>query len=90
MFLRFSGYRPLGTRTTERCLPVGTALTVVGEVDRTITDKGEARYVIGRPNAGKPFYITTKSVGELHASIKKAAKSHAVRFLSAFLYLDER
>lgn len=73
---RLTGYQPLGVRKTERCLPVNTPLTVVGEIDRTFTEKGEAKYVIGRPNAGKPFYITSKSVEELRSSIKRVAKSH--------------
>ena len=50
----------------------------MGELDRTWTDEGEEKYVIGRPNSGKPFYITQKSVGELQTSIKKVARTHAV------------
>ena len=77
MMMLFSGYQPLGVRKTERCLPVGTPLTVVGELDR-ITEKGETKYVLGRPNSGAPFYITDRSVEDLKSSIKQVARNYAV------------
>lgn len=72
----FSGYQPLGVRRTERTLAVDTPLTVVGELDHSVTDLGESRYVIGRPNCGSPFYITDRDIEELKDSVQKVVRSH--------------
>lgn len=52
-----------------------TPLTIIGEVDRTETESGESRFVIGRPNSGSPFYITNRSVEDLRESIDKVVRS---------------
>eukprot|EP00210_Caulerpa_lentillifera_P004179 g3985.t1 len=74
---RLTGYQPLGTRKTEKTLPVNTSLTIIGELDHTMTEFGESRFVIGRPHSGSPFYITDKTVEDLKDSVQKVVRSHA-------------
>lgn len=66
----------LGVRRTERVLPVGMALTVVGELSagmpRSVT--GPVNLVLKQPMGGEPFYITTKSLPELLESLSSLSR----------------
>jgi len=73
---RLSGYQPLGIWETERSLPVGTAVTVVGELARS--SDGKEGTVVRKPTgklSGGPFYITPKSFEELQDSLMKNSKA---------------
>lgn len=60
------GLKMLGVKRVERVLPVGTALTVVGEAVQD--DLGMVR--IQKPHKG-PFYVSPKSIDELIAHLGK-------------------
>ncbi|KAB2600770.1 hypothetical protein D8674_040357 [Pyrus ussuriensis x Pyrus communis] len=59
----------LGVQRTERVLPIGISLSVVGEAVKD--DVGTIR--IQKPHEG-PFYVSTKSIDELIASHKNWAR----------------
>jgi len=63
------GLKMLGVKRTERVLPTGTSLTVVGEAIRD--DVGTIR--IQRPHKG-PFYVSPKSIDQLIMNLGKWAK----------------
>lgn len=60
------GLKMLGVKRVERVLPIGTALTVVGEAVRD--DLGTLR--IQKPHKG-PFYVSPKSIDELIINLGK-------------------
>jgi hypothetical protein len=73
------GYEPLGTRTRERVLPVGTRLTAVGEA---LTLDGALR--LRRPLAGGgPFYVCEATLEELVARLR--ARQRTLRAAAAGL-----
>ncbi|KAH9610228.1 hypothetical protein KSS87_008009 [Heliosperma pusillum] len=59
----------LGVKRTERVLPTGTPLTVVGEAIKD--DVGTVR--VQRPHKG-PFYVTPKTIDQLIANLGKWAR----------------
>ncbi|KAG6526589.1 hypothetical protein ZIOFF_016580 [Zingiber officinale] len=63
------GLKMLGVKRTEKILPTGTALTVVGEAAKD--DAGKIR--IQRPDKG-PFYISPKNIDQLIANFGKWAR----------------
>ncbi|KAF8679082.1 hypothetical protein HU200_045840 [Digitaria exilis] len=63
------GLKMLGVKRTERVLPTGTSLTVVGEAIKD--DVGTIR--IQRPHKG-PFYVSPKSIDQLILNLGKWAK----------------
>ncbi|XP_010942408.1 E3 ubiquitin-protein ligase SP1 isoform X2 [Elaeis guineensis] len=63
------GLKMLGVKRTERVLPTGTSLTVVGEAIKD--DVGTIR--IQRPHKG-PFYVSPKNIDELIANLGKWAR----------------
>ncbi|KAM3371452.1 hypothetical protein ACQJBY_018707 [Aegilops geniculata] len=63
------GLKMLGVKRTERVLPTGTSLTVVGEAIKD--DVGTIR--IQRPHKG-PFYASPKSIDQLILNLGKWAK----------------
>lgn len=63
------GLKMLGVKRTERVLPTGTPLTVVGEAVKD--DVGTVR--IQRPHKG-PFYISPKNIDQLIANLGKWAR----------------
>ncbi|KAE9463903.1 hypothetical protein C3L33_04081, partial [Rhododendron williamsianum] len=63
------GLKMLGIKRTERVLPVGMPLTVVGEAVKD--DIGTVR--IQRPHKG-PFYVTHKTIDQLIAHLGKWAR----------------
>ncbi|KAB2605260.1 hypothetical protein D8674_004977 [Pyrus ussuriensis x Pyrus communis] len=63
------GIKLLGVQRTERVLPIGISLSVVGEAVKD--DVGTIR--IQKPHEG-PFYVSTKSIDELIASHKNWAR----------------
>uniref|UniRef100_A0A0E0LP48 RING-type E3 ubiquitin transferase n=1 Tax=Oryza punctata TaxID=4537 RepID=A0A0E0LP48_ORYPU len=63
------GLKMLGVKRTERVLPTGTSLTVVGEAIKD--DVGTIR--IQRPHKG-PFYVSPKSIDQLIMNLGKWAK----------------
>eukprot|EP00210_Caulerpa_lentillifera_P004214 g4019.t1 len=72
MMNRLSGYQPLGVWKTEKSLPVGTVVTVVGELAKSFN--GDESMIIQKPsNAfnGKPFYITNQTFEELSSSVTR-------------------
>eukprot|EP00803_Ostreobium_quekettii_P007046 evm.model.scf_2293.2 EVM.evm.TU.scf_2293.2 scf_2293:14739-19974(+) len=86
---RLTGYRPLGVKKSERVLAVGSLITIVGELTQS-TEDGQRKFVVRRPQGGGPFYISSKTLAELHASLSRVAstcKWLAVGFgaLGAFL-----
>ncbi|KAL2900544.1 E3 ubiquitin-protein ligase SP1, partial [Bienertia sinuspersici] len=62
------GLKMLGVKRTERVLPTGTPMTVVGEAIKD--DVGTVR--IQRPNKG-PFYVSPKTIDQLIANLGKWA-----------------
>uniref|UniRef100_A0A161Y3B8 RING-type E3 ubiquitin transferase n=1 Tax=Daucus carota subsp. sativus TaxID=79200 RepID=A0A161Y3B8_DAUCS len=63
------GLKMLGVKRTERVLPVGTPLTVVGEAVKD--DIGTMR--IQKPHKG-PFYVSPKPIDQLIANLGKWAR----------------
>jgi len=63
------GLKMLGVKRTERVLPIGMPLTVVGEAVKD--DLGTVR--IQRPHKG-PFYVTQKTIDQLIAHLGKWAR----------------
>jgi E3 ubiquitin-protein ligase MUL1 len=63
------GLKMLGVKRTERVLPTGTSLTVVGEAIKD--DVGTIR--IQRPHKG-PFYVSPKGIDQLILNLGKWAK----------------
>ncbi|KMT06107.1 hypothetical protein BVRB_7g163340 [Beta vulgaris subsp. vulgaris] len=63
------GLKMLGVKRTERVLPTGTPLTVVGEAIKD--DIGTVR--IQRPHKG-PFYVSPKAIDQLIANLGKWAR----------------
>jgi hypothetical protein len=73
------GQKVQAHRKTERFLPVGAVVTVIGELAANSMMHADAAgaglslpWVVRRPstNNGQPFYITNQSVQELQASLK--------------------
>lgn len=80
---RLSGYQPSGVLTTEKSLPVGAVITVVGELTKSF--EGDGGMVIQKPTNtidGEPFYITNQSFEELHQSIVQTAGIFKVPYRS--------
>eukprot|EP00873_Tetraselmis_striata_P026422 jgi/Tetstr1/446686/TSEL_003625.t1 len=74
------GMRSLGIRRTERVLPVGTAVTAVGELAEAVPRPGGGlALVLRRPSRGGPFYLTTKSLPELVESLSTLSRLCRVR-----------
>jgi E3 ubiquitin-protein ligase MUL1 len=74
------GLKMLGVKRTERVLPTGTSLTVVGEAIKD--DVGTIR--IQRPHKG-PFYVSPKSIDQLIMNLGKWAKyEDAVEYSLSF------
>eukprot|EP00803_Ostreobium_quekettii_P007045 evm.model.scf_2293.1 EVM.evm.TU.scf_2293.1 scf_2293:1739-10476(+) len=71
---RQTGYRPLGLKKSERVLPVGSLITIVGELAQS-TEDGQRKLVVRRPQGGGPFYISSKTLAELHASLSLVAST---------------
>ncbi|XP_074574765.1 E3 ubiquitin-protein ligase SP1 [Curcuma longa] len=67
------GLKMLGVKRTEKILPTGTALTVVGEAAKD--DAGKIR--IQRPDKG-PFYISPKNIDQLIAIFGKWARRYQI------------
>jgi hypothetical protein len=67
-FLR--GLRVLGTRTTERALPVGAPLCAVGELLRA----SDGALQLRRPAAGRPWFVTTRSLEALGGALGASAR----------------
>ncbi|XP_021835149.1 E3 ubiquitin-protein ligase SP1 isoform X2 [Spinacia oleracea] len=63
------GLKMLGVKRTERVLPTGTPLTIVGEAIKD--DVGTVR--IQRPHKG-PFYVSPKTIDQLIANLGKWAR----------------
>ncbi|KAK9756101.1 hypothetical protein RND81_01G073400 [Saponaria officinalis] len=63
------GLKMLGVKRTERVLPTGTPLTVVGEAIKD--DVGTVR--VQRPHKG-PFYVSPKTIDQLIANLGKWAR----------------
>ncbi|CAL9774149.1 unnamed protein product [Musa acuminata subsp. burmannicoides] len=63
------GLKMLGVKRTERILPTGTALTIVGEAVKD--DVGKIR--IQRPHKG-PFYVSPKNIDQLIVNLGKWAR----------------
>ncbi|KAF8057281.1 SP1 [Scenedesmus sp. PABB004] len=82
-----TGGRYQGHKRTEKFLPVGAVVTVVGELARnTVAAGGGAalRYLLRPPSPdGRPFVITNKTIAELHTSL--AARARAYRRLALCL-----
>lgn len=75
-----SGGRYQGHKKTEKFLPVGAIITVVGELARlkNLSSAG-MRYLIGPPSPhGSPYFITNKTITELHMSLAKRAGVYKV------------
>lgn len=70
------GLRLLGTRTTERALPVGAALTAVGQAVHAADGTMQLR----RPSGGRPWWVTTKTLDQLLDSL--GATARVLRLLS--------
>lgn len=70
---RLTGYRPLGMKKSERVLPVGSLITVVGELAQS--SEAPNKLVIRRPQGGGPFYITQQTLTELHTSLSTVASA---------------
>lgn len=70
------GLKMLGVKRTERVLPTGTPLTVVGEAVKD--DIGTVR--IQKPHKG-PFYVSHKTIDQLIANLGKWARLY--RYASA-------
>jgi hypothetical protein len=64
------GYAPLGVRTQQRLLPVGTRLTAVGEA---LQLDGALR--LRRPLTGGPFYLSAATLEELAAGLRSRQRS---------------
>uniref|UniRef100_A0A0D6R3M0 RING-type E3 ubiquitin transferase n=1 Tax=Araucaria cunninghamii TaxID=56994 RepID=A0A0D6R3M0_ARACU len=62
------GLKMLGVKRVERVLPIGTALTVVGEA---VQDNGTIQ--IRRPHRG-PFYVSPESIDQLIENLGKLAR----------------
>jgi len=83
------GIKLLGVRRTERVLAVGTPLTCVGELAR----EGKGKYVLRKPAAGEPFYVTRKSLPQLTGDISALARQckwFAVGFAGVGVFLIAR
>ena len=70
------GLRLLGTRTTERALPVGAALTAVGEA----VHAADGALQLRRPPGGRPWWVSTKTLDQLQSSV--GATARVLRLLS--------
>ena len=83
------GIKLLGVRRTERVLAVGTPLTCVGE----LAQEGNGKYVLRKPAAGEPFYITRKSLPQLTGEISALARQckwFAIGFAGVGVFLLAR
>eukprot|EP00878_Enallax_costatus_P010834 GHUV01011313.1.p1 GENE.GHUV01011313.1~~GHUV01011313.1.p1 ORF type:complete len:279 (+),score=46.83 GHUV01011313.1:448-1284(+) len=70
-----TGGRYQGHKKTEKFLPVGAIVTIVGELARlkNLSSSG-MKYLVGPPSPhGTPFFITNKTITELHMSLAKRA-----------------
>ncbi|KAF6256476.1 hypothetical protein COO60DRAFT_1529374 [Scenedesmus sp. NREL 46B-D3] len=70
-----TGGRHEGHRKTEKFLPVGAVITVVGELARNSIDSSWLQRYLLRPPAphGSPFFISNKSIAELHVALARRA-----------------
>ncbi|KAG5567616.1 hypothetical protein RHGRI_002978 [Rhododendron griersonianum] len=75
------GLKMLGIKRTERVLPVGMPLTVVGEAVKD--DIGTVR--IQRPHKG-PFYVTHKTIDQLIAHLGKWARLYKYASMGLTLF----
>ncbi|GAB4829772.1 Subtilisin-like protease 1 [Ancistrocladus abbreviatus] len=75
------GLKMLGVKRTERVLPTGTPLTVVGEAVKD--DVGTVR--IQRPHKG-PFYVSPKTLDQLIANLGKWARWYKYASLGFTLF----
>ncbi|ONK61664.1 uncharacterized protein A4U43_C08F32300 [Asparagus officinalis] len=75
------GLKMLGVKRTERVLPTGTSLTVVGEAVKD--DIGTLR--IQRPHKG-PFYASPKNIDELIANLGKWARLYKYASMGFTVY----
>lgn len=81
---RLSGYQPLGVLTTEKSLPVGAIVTVVGELTKSF--EADGGMVIQKPTNtidGDPFFITNQSFEELSRSVIQNAGIFKVSHFSS-------
>ncbi|KAL8029003.1 hypothetical protein ABFX02_14G200100 [Erythranthe guttata] len=65
-----TGAKTLGVHKIERVLPIGTCLTVVGEV---IKDEA-GNFVIQKPYGGHPFYVSYRSVSEIIENFRETSR----------------
>ncbi|WIA21940.1 hypothetical protein OEZ85_004306 [Tetradesmus obliquus] len=70
-----TGGRYQGHKKTEKFLPVGAIITVVGELARNSISSGSLQRFMLRPPAphGSPFYISNKGITELHMALARRA-----------------
>ncbi|KAL3161152.1 hypothetical protein ABBQ38_009525 [Trebouxia sp. C0009 RCD-2024] len=77
------GFKVMGTQKVEKALPVGTALTAIGEVVSTQPGSSKGTLRLQKPRNGKPFVISNKSLDDIvHSYHHNAAgcKAAAVFF----------
>lgn len=74
------GGRYQGHKKTEKFLPVGAIITVVGELARNSISSGSLQRFMLRPPAphGSPFYISNKGITELHMALARRAGVYTV------------
>ncbi|XP_012836649.1 PREDICTED: uncharacterized protein LOC105957261 isoform X1 [Erythranthe guttata] len=65
-----NGVKTLGVQKMEHVLPVGTCLTVIGEV---IRDEA-GNFVIQKPCRGFPFFVSYRSVSEIIHCYRDASR----------------
>ncbi|XP_012847911.1 PREDICTED: uncharacterized protein LOC105967859 [Erythranthe guttata] len=65
-----TGAKTLGVHKIERVLPIGTCLTVVGEV---IKDEA-GNFVIQKLYGGHPFYVSYRSVSEIIENFRETSR----------------
>lgn len=75
------GLKMLGVKRTEKVLPTGSSLTVVGEAVKD--DIGTLR--IQRPHKG-PFYVSPKNIDELIANLGKWARWYQFASMGLTVY----
>lgn len=72
-----SGGRYQGHKKTEKFLPVGAIITVIGELARNSISSGmlpPLSYLVRPPSwPGGPFFISNKTITELHMSLARRA-----------------
>lgn len=74
-FLR--GFHSVGVETNESVLPVGTVITVIGEVTKLSGQGGDGQgFRVGKAAAGgqtTPYILTTKNIMEVKSSLRTQA-----------------